>query len=60
MQAVHTLSKPEIMRLALRKRAAGELYDLGVPRLEEAFRGSIDRFCDIALAFRESRRSGSR
>jgi SAM-dependent methyltransferase len=56
MQAVHTLSKAEIMRLALRKRAAGELYDLGVPRLEEAFRGSIDRFCDIALAFRGSRR----
>jgi SAM-dependent methyltransferase len=56
MQAVHTLSKAEIMGLALRRRAAGKFYDLGVPRLEDAFRGSIDRFCDIALAFRESRR----
>ena len=56
VQAVHTLSKAEIMRFALRKRAAAEFYDLRLPQLEDGFRGSIDRFCDIALAFRESRR----
>jgi SAM-dependent methyltransferase len=54
--AVHALTKPEIMRFALAKRAAGEYYDLRTPRLEDAFRGSIDRFCDIAVAFRLSLR----
>jgi SAM-dependent methyltransferase len=54
--AVHELTKAQIMRLALRKRAAGEYYDLRSPVLDDAFRGSIDRFCDIALAFRHSRR----
>ena len=54
--SVHALSKAEILRLALRKRAAGELYDRNIAQIEETFLGSIDRFCDIAVAFRESRR----
>lgn len=53
---VHALSKAEILRLALRKRAAGELYERGIAQIEETFLGSIDRFCDIAVAFREARR----
>jgi len=56
VEAVHTLTKAEIMRVALARRAAGEYYDRNVPHLEDTFRGSIDRFCDIALAFRGSRR----
>lgn len=43
------------MRFAIQKRAAGEFYDTRAPQLEEGFRGSIDRFCDIAFAFRQSR-----
>jgi len=54
--AVHALGKAEIMRFALAKRAAGEYYDLQRADLEDTFRGSIDRFCDIALAFRDARR----
>ncbi len=53
---VHNLSKKEIKEFAVRKRAAGEFYNLEVPHLEDNFRGSIDRFCDIAFAFRSSRR----
>lgn len=56
MQAVHELSKADILRFALRKRDAGEFYDRGRAQTEDAFLGSIDRFCDIALAFRNSRR----
>jgi SAM-dependent methyltransferase len=53
---VHTFSKRQILRFALQKRAAGQLYDRGQARIEETFLGSIDRFCDIAVAFRNSRR----
>ena len=53
---MHALDKAEIMRFALAKRAAGEYYDLRLAELEDIFRGSIDRFCDIALAFRDARR----
>lgn len=53
---VHTLTRTEIKRFALEKRASGEYYDRGNPHLEDNFRGSIDRFCDIAFAFRESPR----
>ena len=56
MQAVHTLSKAQILRLAVQKRATGELYDPGLAQTEETFLGSIDRFCDIAVAFRHARR----
>jgi SAM-dependent methyltransferase len=56
VQAVHTLSKAQILRLAVQKRATGELYDPGLAQTEETFLGSIDRFCDIAVAFRHARR----
>lgn len=55
MQAVHSLGKAEILRFALRKRAAGALYDRALAQTEDTFLGSIDRFCDIAVAFRHSR-----
>jgi len=53
---VHALSKAQIFDLAVRARAAGTYYDTKQPALEEDFHGSLDRFCDIALAFRECRR----
>ena len=56
MTGVHNLSKSEIKKFAVQKRASGEFYDVNLPHLEDNFRGSIDRFCDIALAFRESPR----
>lgn len=54
--SVHNLSKNEIKKFAANKRAAGEFYNLALPHLEDNFRGSIDRFCDIAFAFRNSPR----
>lgn len=41
---------------ALELRAAGRLYSLGDAYMEEAFRGSIDRFCDIALWLHDAHR----
>jgi len=38
------------------EKPAAELCDLGAPQLEDAFRGSIDRFCDIDVRFLKSRR----
>ena len=55
MAAVHNLSKIEIKRIALAKRARGQFYDRDKEQLEGNFRGSIDRFCDIAHEFREYR-----
>ncbi len=43
-------SKAAIMKFALEKRASGEFCDTGRDYLEDNFRGSIDRFCDIAFA----------
>lgn len=56
MPAIHTLSRHDIKNFAIQKRASGEFYDRSVAHLEDNFRGSIDRFCDIAYAFRHSRR----
>lgn len=53
MPPVHNLSKAEIRRFALQKRAGGEFYDRSQAHVEDNFRGSIDRFCDIAVAFRD-------
>src|SRR5690242_9968896 len=53
MPNVHNLSKAEIKRFAAQKRASGEYYDRAVHQLEDNFLGSIDRFCDIAVAFRD-------
>jgi SAM-dependent methyltransferase len=49
-------SKRALMRRALELRAAGRLYPLDDAYMEQAFAGSIDRFCDIALRLRDCRR----
>ncbi|HTP40920.1 MAG TPA: methyltransferase domain-containing protein [Nitrospiria bacterium] len=56
MSAVHHLTKTQIKRFAVQQRNAGEYYNVNDPQLEDTFRGSIDRYCDIATAFRESPR----
>lgn len=42
-------TKRALYARALELRAAGRLYPLDDAYLDQAFRGSIDRFCDIAL-----------
>lgn len=54
MTPVHTLNKKAIKAFAVDKRETGEYFDTGLANLEDIFRGSIDRFCDIAFAFRSS------
>lgn len=54
MRQVHTLTKSQIKKFAVEKRNLGAYYDRSIPHLEDNFLGSIDRFCDIALAFRGS------
>ncbi len=56
MNLVHNLNKKQIKKFAVEKRAAGLFYNINLPNLEDNFLGSIDRFCDIAYAFRASRR----
>jgi ubiquinone/menaquinone biosynthesis C-methylase UbiE len=53
---VHGLSKRELFRKAMALRREGRLYDLSKPYFEDGFRGSIDRFCEIAFALRGCRR----
>lgn len=53
MNPVHQLTKNQLKRFALQKRASGEFFDTQAAHLEDNFRGSIDRFCDIALEFRD-------
>jgi SAM-dependent methyltransferase len=52
---VHSLSKKEIYDKSLDLRNQGLLYDIQDPELDDLFRGSIDRFCEIS-----SRLSGAR
>ena len=54
MSAVHRLSKRQIKKFAVEKRNAGLYYDRSASNLEDNFLGSVDRFCDIAFAFRDS------
>jgi SAM-dependent methyltransferase len=56
MPAVHELSKKKIIALALEKRNAGALYALPNAQDDEDFFSSLDRFADIAVAFRHSKR----
>ena len=51
---VHHLSKRQIKHFALEKRANGEYFNRSQAHLEDQFCGSIDRFCDIAFAFRNA------
>lgn len=50
---VHTRTKREIVAFAVEKHRAGALYPLGSASDDEQFFGSIDRFAEIAFAFRD-------
>jgi SAM-dependent methyltransferase len=49
-------SKQELLRLAVALRNAGRLFCRGNPELEDVFKGSIDRFSEIAWTLRDSHR----
>lgn len=51
-QPLHNLSRKQIYRRALELRGAGRLFDPARPDLDDVFRGSIDRFCEIAVRLR--------
>jgi 2-polyprenyl-3-methyl-5-hydroxy-6-metoxy-1,4-benzoquinol methylase len=55
-QPLHSLNKTQIRKIALTARAQGILYDISKPNLDDVFKGSIDRFCDIAHKLRFSKR----
>ena len=54
--SVHDLSKKQIFQKALELRSSGKLYDLKDDTQDSGFRGSIDRFCEIAVRIRTARR----
>lgn len=56
MEALHGMSKSEIFRKALELRSTGKLYDLQNDVQENGFRGSIDRFCEIAARLRGAKK----
>ena len=43
------MNKEEFYKAALRLRNEGRLFQRGNAEFEDLFRGSIDRFCEIAL-----------
>lgn len=55
-QPVHNLTKKQIYQLALSLRSSGKLYNRNDPALDDLFKGSIDRFCDIAHRLCASRK----
>lgn len=56
MPAVHQLNKKQIIQFALKQRNMGKLYRLPNAQDDEDFFSSLDRFSDIAVAFRNSPR----
>jgi ubiquinone/menaquinone biosynthesis C-methylase UbiE len=52
----HALTKREILQRALDLRRRGILFDPHDVAREDVFRGSIDRYCDIALRLRMCQR----
>lgn len=48
--------KSDVLRLAVQFREEGRLFQRGDAELEDVFKGSIDRFCDIAVALRSAHR----
>jgi SAM-dependent methyltransferase len=50
------MDKKSLLARAVALRDAGRLFRRGDAELEDIFRGSIDRFCDIALALRDAHR----
>lgn len=53
---VHNLTKTQIKKFAVQKRAAGQFYKIEAQDLDDTFCGSIDRFCEIAFELRKSPR----
>lgn len=51
-KALHSLSKRQIYDRALALRRAGRLFDPGDAGRDDVFRGSVDRFCEIAHRLR--------
>lgn len=49
-------NKSDVLRLAVQLRDEGRLFRRGDAELEDVFKGSIDRFCDVAVALRNARR----
>lgn len=56
MTSVHALTKNQIIALAIDTRNKGGLYALPNVTDDDDFFSSLDRFADIAVAFRHSRR----
>jgi SAM-dependent methyltransferase len=54
MSKVHQLTKKQVIALALRQHAAGKLYKLEHHQDDVDFFSSLDRFADIAVAFKNS------
>lgn len=57
--AVHAAvpaDKRALLREAVRLREAGRLFDPADAEMRELFAGSVDRFCDIAIALRDCKR----
>lgn len=52
--AVHNLSRREIYALACDRQREGALFDPSREDLLDVFKGSVDRFCEIADRLRES------
>lgn len=53
---VHELSRSQIYARALALHRSGKLFDPANAELDDVFRGSVDRFCEIAERLRECRR----
>lgn len=53
---VQVTNKSAVLRLAVQLRDEGQLFRRGNAQLEDVFKGSIDRFCDIAVALRNAHR----
>ena len=54
--SIHNLTKKMIRKKALALRNQGLLYDVQNEEMEDYFRGSVDRFCDIAWEIRHAKR----
>ncbi|HXV68747.1 MAG TPA: class I SAM-dependent methyltransferase [Nitrospira sp.] len=48
--------KGDVLRLAIQLRNEGRLYIRGNRELEDLFKGSIDRFCEIAIRLNKAKR----
>jgi ubiquinone/menaquinone biosynthesis C-methylase UbiE len=54
--SVHNLTKKKIKKKAIELRNQGRLYDVHNGEMEDYFKGSIDRFCDIAWEIRNAKK----